>query len=86
MRTPEEIARNSPLWPWLGLKARKFEFVSTLIDAQREAREAALEEAAKACEGQYLPDPPHVHETDDAYDITVRHCAAAIRALKGEAK
>lgn len=40
----------------------------------------ACRDAAKVCEGEFLPDPPHDSPSDNAYDVGVRHCAAAIRA------
>lgn len=45
------------------------------------ARKAILEEAARACAGELLSDPSEGDEADEAYDMAVRDCEAAIRAL-----
>lgn len=44
-------------------------------------RDAALEESAKACEGEQVEGTGH--EGDEAYNLAIEHCAAAIRALRG---
>jgi hypothetical protein len=61
---------------------RIFDSLVMAISSNRhEAWNAAIEAAAKVCEGESLPDPPHDNEVDDAYDTAVRHCASAIRAI-----
>jgi len=45
-----------------------------------------LEKAAKACEAEHLIDPNTESEGDEAYDLGVRHCAAALRSKLEMAK
>lgn len=56
--------------------------ITALETALAEARNAALEEAAKACEAERLSEPQD--ESDAAYDRAIDHCAQAIRALASD--
>lgn len=65
--------------------AKTIEDLKKLFRQEREraanARNAALEEAAIACEQEKLGDP-EVDPSDRAYNVAVGHCASAVRALK----
>lgn len=51
-------------------------------DQMREAIRAATERAAKVCEAEAV-DPVEGSDGDQAYNLAIRHCAAAIRGEGG---
>lgn len=52
-------------------------------DAQK-VRNEALEEAVNACEMEALEDRNDMPEGDEAYNLAIKHCADAIRALQSQ--
>jgi hypothetical protein len=79
---------------WLGREAYtvrsdsgKYEshHIDAMWSAWQASRRAALEEAAQVCESESLEEPQAGTE-DIAYDMAVRHCADAIRAIARKEK
>jgi len=72
--TPVEWGTRPPVYPgsWKPLYAHP---------AGDAIRDAALEAAAKACEGEQVEGTGH--DGDIGYNLAIEHCAAAIRALRG---
>ncbi|AXU19696.1 hypothetical protein C7W88_12760 [Novosphingobium sp. THN1] len=64
----------------LSRESNKAARITELETALAEARNAALEEAAKACEAERLSEPQD--DSDAAYDSAIDHCAQAIRDMK----
>jgi len=71
-----------------GAEAVAFGVLALITHAENAAREQGraqvLEEAAEACLVEQVDAADTGHEADEAYNLAVHHCAAAIRALKTE--
>jgi hypothetical protein len=72
----EQLAREAGFGNYASEARSIFERFAALV------RNEVLEEAAKVCAAEKVNYELTQHAADEAYNMAVDHCAAAIRALK----